>query len=71
MSYHISAERGQSFHVVRQAFLQDEQLPLANVLTEEEIEDFLRLRKLVGSAHPTGCSRPVVTAYNGSEVVAE
>jgi len=38
MSYHISAERGQSFHVVRQAFLQDEQLPLANVLTEEEIE---------------------------------
>src|SRR4030042_5834768 len=38
MSYHISAERGQGFHVVRQAFLQDDQLPLANVLTEKEIE---------------------------------
>ena len=38
MSYHIFAERGQSFDTIGQGFLQDEQLPLANVLCEEEIE---------------------------------
>ncbi len=38
MSYRIFADRGQSFDTIRQAFLQDEQLPLANVLCEEEIE---------------------------------
>jgi len=27
MFYHVSAERGQSFQIVRQALVQDEQLP--------------------------------------------
>jgi putative transposase len=38
MSYHVFTERGQSFDTIRQGFLQDEKLPLANVLSEEEIE---------------------------------
>ena len=38
MSYHSFAHRGQSFNTIRQGFLHDDRLPLANVLGEEEIE---------------------------------
>jgi hypothetical protein len=38
MSYQIFANRGKSFQAIRQGFLEDDQLPLANVLSEEEIE---------------------------------
>ena len=38
MSYQNFADRGQSFDIVRQAFLQDDQLPLADVLTAEQID---------------------------------
>ncbi len=38
MSYQIVADRGQSFDTIRQAFLRDEHLPLADILATEEIE---------------------------------
>jgi len=38
VSYQISTDQGQSFDTISQGFLQHEQLPLADVLNEEEIE---------------------------------
>lgn len=38
MSYQIFTQRGQSFQTICQGFLQDDQLPLANGLSQEEIE---------------------------------
>ena len=38
MLYHGSGSRGQSFRLVRQAFLQGDGLPFGDVLSEEEIQ---------------------------------
>jgi len=38
MFYHGSGSRGQSFRLIRQAFLQGDGLPFGEVLSEEEIE---------------------------------
>lgn len=38
MSYQNFTNRGKSFQTIRQGFLQDDQLPLANVLSEEDLE---------------------------------
>jgi len=38
ITYHGSGSRGQSFRLIRQAFLQGDGLPFGDVLGEEEIE---------------------------------
>lgn len=38
MSYHHSTPCGDSYEVIQRAFWQDDQLPFANVLTEQQIE---------------------------------
>ena len=38
MSYQHSADRGQSFRVIRRSFLQTDGLPFSDILSEEAIE---------------------------------